>query len=238
MTAGAPELSVILPTRNEVATIAECIARTVAACPQRCEVLVVDGGSDATEQAVRTLAGAHPGIRYIRNHGDRGKGHAIRAGIDAARAPVMAQLDADLQFLPEDLPRLVAPVIDGRADVALGSRFLADARRSPRGAPPLRTAGNHVVSAWASLLFHHRMTDVLAGIKAWSRPAIDLVRPRLDGYGYEIEIPARALLRGLRVIDVAVTTEARRAGQSHVRNVALEGVRLLGVAAALRTGVL
>jgi glycosyltransferase involved in cell wall biosynthesis len=236
MSADAPELSVILPVRNEAATVGDCITRTLAACPGRSEVIVVDGGTDGTGEVVRALAGAHRSVRYILNRGDRGKGHAIRVGIEAARAPVMAQLDADLQFLPEDLPRLVAPIVDQRADVVLGSRFLREARRLPGSVPAVRAGGNRVVSAWVSLLFHHRMTDVLAGIKAWSRRAIDEVRPRIDGFGYEIEIPARALLCGLRVLDVPVTTASRHAGRSHVPNVMLEGVRLLGVAAALRLG--
>jgi dolichol-phosphate mannosyltransferase len=148
----------------------------------------------------------------------------------------MAQIDADLQFLPEELPRLVAPIVEGRADVVLGSRFVRGSRRFPGGVPPLRTLGNRIVSAWASLLFLHLMTDILAGIKAWSRPAIDMIQPRLDGFSYEIEIPVRALRHGLRVVDVPVTTVVRRGGRSHVSRVAVEGARMLWTTAALRAG--
>jgi dolichol-phosphate mannosyltransferase len=149
----------------------------------------------------------------------------------------MAQLDADLQFMPEELPRLVAPIAAGRADVVLGSRFTGESQHHPGGSPPLRTLGNRAVSAWASLLFAHRMTDVLAGIKAWTRPAIERIAPRLDGFAYEIEIPARALRAGLRVVDVPVTTGRRGGGESHVRSVALEGARMLWTTAALRLGL-
>ena len=234
--AAALSLSVIVAARNEEATIGECVARTLAAVPG-CEVLVVDGGADATEAIVRALSARHPSVRYIRNANDRGKGHAIRVGIEAARAPIMAQLDADLQFLPEELPALVAPIAAGRADVVLGSRFVARSRRLPGGAPPLRSLGNRVVSAWTSLLFLHRMTDVLAGIKAWSRPAIEAARPRIDGFAYEIEIPVRALRRGFRVVDVPVTTDKRRGGRSHVRSLAGEGAGMLWAALALRLGL-
>ena len=94
-----------------------------------------------------------------------------------------------------------------------------------------------VVSAWTSLLFLHRMTDVLAGIKAWSRPAIEAARPRIDGFAYEIEIPVRALRRGFRVVDVPVTTDKRRGGRSHVRSLAGEGAGMLWAALALRLGL-
>ena len=88
----------------------------------------------------------------------------------------MAQIDADIQFLPEELPQLIAPIQEGRADVALGSRFMPAAVRRPGSAPLFRSLGNKTASGYASLLFWHRMTDVQAGMKAWTREAIDAHR--------------------------------------------------------------
>lgn len=229
----SPSLSVLVPAFNEAASIAACVRRIAAVALPPAEVLVIDGGHDDTETLVATVAhelGEAPGprvaIRYLRNHGDRGKGHAIRRGIAEARGQVMAQLDADLQFLPEDLPRLIAPILAGTADVTLGSRFAPGAVRAAGGVAPARHLGNRAVSAYVSLLFGQRMTDVLAGMKAWSRQAIAVIAPTCDGFSYEIEIPARALRRGLRVVDVPVTTQARTAGASHVRALPV-GLRLL-----------
>ena len=211
---------------DEQATIEACVRRILSVFPRGCEVLVVDGGSDRTGEIVRALEPELDGLRYVRNEGDRGKGHAIRTGIAAARAGVMAQIDADLQFLPEELPRLVAPILDGRAQVTLGTRFAAGSVRR-RGATPLaRRAGNALVAAYTSVLVGRRLTDVLAGMKAWTREAADAMALESDGYVYEVEIPAKALQRGLRLVEVPITTDARQGGHTHV-HVALDGLALL-----------
>ncbi len=221
-----PKLTVIVAARNEQETIEACIRRTLAVYPHDCELLVVDGGTDGTQQAVEKLAREFPAVRYIRNENDRGKGHAIRVGIAAARSAVMAQIDADLQFLPEELPRLVEPIVANRADVVLGSRFAHDSVRRPGSTPLFRTWGNKFASWYASLLFAHRMTDVQAGMKAWTRQAAERINLASDNYSYEVEIPVKALRHGLRVVDVPITTEARQGGKTNV-NVVFDGLRLL-----------
>jgi glycosyltransferase involved in cell wall biosynthesis len=221
-----PQLTVIVAARNEQETIESCIRRTLAVYPQGCELLIVDGGSDGTQKVVEKLAREFPSVRYIRNLNDRGKGHAIRTGIKAARAPVMAQIDADLQFLPEELPQLVAPILEGRADVVLGSRFASDSVRRPGSTPLFRRLGNKFASAYASLLFGQRMTDVQAGMKAWTRMAAELIQFVSDNYSYEVEIPVKALQKGLRVVDVPITTDARQGGRTNV-NVVFDGLALL-----------
>ena len=168
-----PQLSIIVACFNEEASIERCVRAIAEAFPHSTEILVVDGGHDATGRIVRDLEPEISGLRYVRNDNDRGKGHAIRRGIAEARADVMAQLDADLQFPPDQLPELLAPVASGRADVVCGSRFLAASVREPGSTPAARTFGNRTLSALASLVFGHRMTDVLAGIKVWTRQAIE-----------------------------------------------------------------
>jgi glycosyltransferase involved in cell wall biosynthesis len=220
------QLSVIVAAFNEEASIEQCVRRIAATFPRDTEILVVDGGFDRTGEIVRGLESEIAGLRYVRNENDRGKGHAIRTGIQAARADVMAQLDADLQFPPEQLPNLLAPIAGGRADVVLGSRFCEGAVREPGSTPWLRTAGNRAVSAIASLVFGQRMTDVLAGIKVWTRAAIASFELTSDHYSYEIEIPAKALRKGWTVLDMPVVTCARDGGSSRVRVVSA-GMRML-----------
>ena len=220
------QLSILIATFDEEHVIESCLRRVAAVYPTGAEILVVDGGRDRTREIVTGLAGELP-VRYVRNVDDRGKGHAIRTGCAAAEGDVIAQLDADLQFLPEELPRLVAPIVEDRADVTLGTRFARGSVRRPGSTPRLRTFGNKLASAYASLLFGHRMTDVQAGIKAWSRTAMRRLGPLTsDGYAYEVEIPVRALRAGLRVLDVPITTEARAGGETKV-NVVLDGIPLL-----------
>lgn len=213
-----------MPARNEAGSIRACVERTRRACPDA-EVLIVDGGRDATGDIVGAMARADPNVRYLRNHGDRGKGHAVAVGIEAAGGDVLAQIDGDLQFLPEELPRLLAPILDRRADVALGSRFMPGAARAPGSVPGARGAGNRALSAWASVVSGHRFSDLLAGMKAWRREVTRAFRWQSDGFSYEAELPIKAVRLGFRVVDVPVSTEERRAGESSVR-VLRTGLRL------------
>lgn len=230
-----PQLSIIVASFNEEASIERCVRRIHAIFPSETEILVVDGGQDRTGEIVLGLEKELSGLRYIRNENDRGKGHAIRHGIQEARAPVMAQLDADLQFRPEELPQMIAEVREGRADIVLGSRFCAEAVREDGATPAARTVGNKTISAIASLLFGQRMTDVLAGIKVWSREAIEGFDLTSDNYSYEIEIPARALMQGRKVCDFPVTTSPRTEGVSQV-SVVREGLNMLGDMLRFRFG--
>lgn len=218
-------LTVIVATRNEEATIEEVIRRVRASVPGA-EILVVDGGSDATGDVALRLGRELARVRLVRNRPDHGKGHAIRVGIRAAEGSVHAQIDADLQFLPEELPALVAPILAGRADVALGSRFMRGSERGDGSTPFFRTLGNHTAGAYASLVSGQRITDPQAGMKAWTREAAARIALVSDNYSYEAEIAVRAVRRGLRVVDVPVTTHARAAGETKV-NVVRHGLRLL-----------
>ena len=231
-----PALSVIVATFNEQETIRTCLERVLAVYPDDCEILVVDGGTDNTRAVVEEVAGQHDIVRYVRNENDRGKGHAIRTGIEAARGDVMAQIDADLQFLPEELPRLLIPIQEGHADIVLGSRFMNGSVRLPGSTPFFRTLGNKTASLYASILFWHRMTDVQAGMKAWTRRAAGLIDLKSDNYSYEVEIPIKALKLGLRVTDVPITTEARQGGETSVNMVA-DGIPLLRDITLFRLGI-
>jgi dolichol-phosphate mannosyltransferase len=232
----APEISIIVATFNEEASIEACLRRILPVYPAGCETLVVDGGSDRTGEIVRKLTAEFPALRYIHNENDRGKGHATKVGIAAARGAIMVEIDADLQFLPEELPRLIDPIREGRADVVLGSRFLPQSVRLPGSTTWLRTFGNFTTSLYASILFGQRMTDVLAGMMAWSRRTIETIDLRSDNYSYEVELPVKALRKGLRVIDAAVTTDARQGGQSAV-NVVADGITILYDITRFRLGL-
>ena len=233
---GRPRLTVIVAAFNEQDTIGKCVQQIFEVYPEGCELLVVDGGTDNTQQVVEELAATFGLLRYVRNHDDRGKGHAIRTGIAEAQGDIMAQIDADLQFLPSDLPALVAPIEEGRADVTLGTRFAAGSIRRPGSTPVFRRWGNKCASFYASLLYWHRMTDVQAGMKAWTRQAAELIDFKSDNYSYEVEIPIKALRKRLRVVDVPITTDVRQGGETCV-NVVFDGIALLRDISFFRLGL-
>lgn len=216
MQLGLHDLSIIIPTRNEAVGIGHCLARVVSACPGA-EVLVIDGGTDATEEVVQRLNASNPIVRYIRNSGDRGKGHAIQTGISNATRSILVQIDGDLQFLPEEIPMLVAPIVEGSADMVLGVRFGVGSTRVEGSTPWHRSLGNRLISLYTSLLLGQSFCDVLAGMKAWRKEVTQSFRVESDTYSYEAELVAKAVRNGWRVREVPITTEPRRTGTSSVQ---------------------
>ena len=212
-----PQISVLIACFNEEANIAECIRNVSAALPDA-EIVVIHGGSDGTLEIARSLSGSIPNLVLVRNENDRGKGHAIRTGVERASADVMAQFDADLQFFASDLPALVEPVLKGECDLSLGSRFLPSSDRSAYRTSFFRDAGNRVLSGLVSVLIGCRVTDATAGIKAWTRDAIRRIDYRDDRYSYEAEIVTRAGGLGLRIQEVPVSYASRHKGSSQHAN--------------------
>ena len=208
-----PEISVLISCRNEEANVERCIREVARVLPQA-EILIVDGGTDRTFAIAESLRGEFPLVRPIRNVDDRGKGHAIKTGVAAAAADVMVQFDCDLQFFADDLPAVLAPVLRRECELALGSRFLKDSDRSAYQPVFFRDAGNRLLSAVISLLSGRRVTDATAGIKAWTRDAMERIDFRDDRYSYEAEMIVRAACLGLRIRDVPVRYASRTAGAS------------------------
>lgn len=217
-------VSILIPARNEATTLPHCLARVLAACPGA-EVIIIDGGSDSTPALMQDWCGRTADLQYIHNQPDYGKGHAIQVGIAQSTRPLLAQIDADLQFAPEELARLLAPLWENTADMVAGTRFARGSQR--HGAQgSLRHWGNHIVSAWLSLLTRRRLTDALAGCKAWRREIT--VRTPLTSrhYSYEVELLLIAAQRGWRLTEVAISTWERAGGISNVR-VLRDGWRIL-----------
>ena len=180
-------------------------------------MLIVDGGTDRTGEIVTALQGRFPHLRYIKNINDRGKGHAIRVGIEHASRAVLTQCDADLQFVPEEIPRLLEPILIDRADFVMGSRFRSGAVRLPGSTPPVRTFGNKLISRTASMVYRYPISDVMAGAKAWKREVTESFELTSATFSYELELIAKALRKGWRVEEIAVTTDARQGGASSIR---------------------
>jgi glycosyltransferase involved in cell wall biosynthesis len=235
-----PPFSIIVACLNEEDTIIECLERLTRSVPEA-EILVMHGGKDRTYERARDFAQSHPKVIAVRNENDRGKGSAVKAGIQRATFDVMCQFDADLQFEPEDMARVVAPIFERRADVVIGSRFMKGADASAYGFSFFRTLGNRVVNGWVSLLCGQSMTDVTTGYKAWTKTAMETIRFRDDGFVYEVEIPMRACMKGLRVVQVPVKYHDRQGGISghgtglrEIWSLGMTGFRLLVTALAIR----
>jgi glycosyltransferase involved in cell wall biosynthesis len=222
-------LSIILACFNEEDVIESCLERIVRTVPEA-EVLVVHGGTDHTADRAEKLARHHPQIRVIRNKDDQGKGHAIKVGCQQASHDLMLQFDADLQYSPEEIPLVLAPLLVGKADLAFGCRFMKDSNVTNYKFSFFRVIGNHVVNRYVSFLTGQRFYDITTGYKAWTRKAINEINFQDNKFVYEAEIAVRGAMKGLRFAMVPITYYNRLGGISG------HGSGLQGTWSVIRTG--
>ena len=211
-----PEISVIIASFNEENNIRETIQRVYATLPN-CELILVEGGFDKTIAIAEEEKKKYPSMIIIHNKNDRGKGHGIRIGIQAATKSIMAQVDADSQFPPEELPRLVAPILEGNADIVFASRFVAGSTIERGSLTRMRRLANYVVSGFTSILCGSSLTDVNAGFKAWKSDVIRSLDIQCNHFGYEPEIALLAAKKGYKIVEVPVNYKGRQRGISNVK---------------------
>jgi glycosyltransferase involved in cell wall biosynthesis len=196
-------LSVIIPAYNEQRTIAE-VVRRVLAQPDVAEVLIVDDGStDGTAKAVRAAA-FPPQVRLLEHPGNQGKGAAIRTGIAAAAQGIIIIQDADFEYDPADYPALLQPILEGRADVVYGSRFL-----TPRPYAFWLDLANRCLTLATNLLYGSRLSDMETCYKAFRADVLKGIPIRSDRFDFEPEITAKVLRRRCRLVEVPIQYERR-----------------------------
>jgi glycosyltransferase involved in cell wall biosynthesis len=200
----APLLSVIIPVYNEAPTIAALLER-VRAAPYRKEILVVDDGSgDGTADLLRTWEG-RDGVRVLAQPRNLGKGAALRRAIPETRGDIVIFQDADLEYDPEDYPRLVEPILRHGADAVYGSRFLG----AHRVFLFWHRAANWALTLLTNVLFDTNLTDMETGAKAFRGDALRALRLRARRFDIEPEVTARLFQRRLRVFEVPITYSGR-----------------------------
>lgn len=205
-------LAVVVPAKDEEATIGELLERIsrVQIPGYMLRTFVVDDGSaDRTAEIARTR-----GATVIPHPANQGLGAALRTGLRAAveaGADAVAYLDADLEYHPEDIPRLVEPVLAGRADYVLGSRFLNGAR----GMKLHRRLGNHAFTTLLRALARCPISDGQTGMRAFSKEAASRAEIIHD-YNYAQILTLDLLRKGFRLEEVPVQYSTRRYGLSFV----------------------
>jgi dolichol-phosphate mannosyltransferase len=214
-----PLVSVILPTYNERENIAPLIGRLREAAAWPLEALVVDDDSpDGTANEVRRMAAGAEDLRLILRESDRGLTRSIQRGIDESAGSIVVWMDCDLSMPPEVVPELVAQVLDGEADAAVGSRYVdGGSGASDSGDPPLvrlqkwLTRGMNRMAAAVTGADIHDWTSGFIAIRA---PLIKTIR--LEGeYGeYFIGLMAELTRRGARIVELPYRCVPRRRGES------------------------
>jgi glycosyltransferase involved in cell wall biosynthesis len=202
-----PEISVVIPCYNEVATI-EAILDAVRASEIRDkEILVVDDAStDGTRDKLRSLDGDN-GVRVIYHERNQGKGAALRTGFRAATGDVVIVQDADLEYDPQEYPKLLAPIRAGKADVVYGSRFAGG--ESHRVLYFWHYAANKFLTLFSNMFTNLNLTDMETCYKAFRREVIQKVDLREERFGFEPEVTAKVARMGCRIYEVGISYSGR-----------------------------
>ena len=198
-------LSVIVPVFNERATVAEIIRRIRAVdVPFEVEVIAVDdGSSDGTDKVLATLGDST--VRVLTHPVNRGKGAAIRTGLAAARGDLVLIQDADLEYDPQDWPKLIDPILRGKARVVYGSRFTGGRLNML----PLHWIGNRFLSLVTNVLYSSTLSDMETCYKLFDRRIIEGITIESDRFDFEPEITAKVLRRGHRIYEVPISYAGR-----------------------------
>jgi glycosyltransferase involved in cell wall biosynthesis len=200
-------LSIIIPVYNEAATLDTLIDRVLAVDlgETRKEILLIDDGSkDGSRELLKKYEG-RPGFKVLLHERNSGKGRAVRTGLEHFTGDLVIIQDADLEYDPQDYPRMLAPIVQGKADVVYGSRFKGEGRAF------LATHyyGNRFISFVANILYNTCLTDIETCYKAFRREVFDKVRLTSDRFNIEPEITAKIFKHRFRVYEVAISYSGR-----------------------------
>ena len=199
-------LSVVVPAYNEAATI-EAVLRQLQQVPLRLEVIAVDDAStDYTGAILDSLVGTGLVQQVLHHETNRGKGAALRSGIAAATGRVIVAQDADLEYDPAELPRLLAPIKEGRADAVYGSRF--------QGGPHRvlffwHAVGNNFLTLLSNMFTNLNLTDMETCYKLVRADLLKRLPLRSERFGIEVELTARLAQAGARIWELPISYSGR-----------------------------
>lgn len=186
-----PDVSIIIPAYCEEETITEVLQRVIKVSWSlgNVEIIVVDDGStDSTSVQVA----AFPFVKYVRHQTNKGKGAAIRTGIQNARGKILVIQDADLEYQPEVIPSLVEPISNGDMHIVYGTRF----KSRPEGMSFSHYIGNSILSFVARCIYNIKITDIMTGQKAFKRELLENAKLEENGFAVEIELTCVGLNGG------------------------------------------
>jgi glycosyltransferase involved in cell wall biosynthesis len=203
----SPCLSVIMPVYNEDQTLGEII-EAVLRQPLVAQLICVDDCSlDETPAILEKHAKTDPRLKLLRHSVNRGKGAALRTGVASATAPIVVIQDADLEYDPKEYPKLIAPILEGHADVVFGSRFVGSEEH--RVLYFWHSIGNRLLTLASNIFTNLNLTDMETCYKAFRREVIQRIGIEEDRFGFEPEITAKVARMNARIYEVAISYHGR-----------------------------
>ena len=195
------KLCVIIPCYNEKDTILKVLKR-VEDVPIEKEIIIVDDGSkDGTRDILKKLKEEKPYLKIIFHEKNQGKGGAIKTGIEHAECEYIIIQDADLEYFPEDYPKLLKPILDGKAEVVYGSRLLE--KSNPKGSI-LYYLGRYSINWFVNLLYGTHLTDSYTCYKVLPRNFIKGINIESKGFELEAELTSKIILSGKKIYEVPI----------------------------------
>ncbi len=202
-----PCLAVVIPAFNEAATIADVI-QAVASQPLVREIIIVDDAShDGTWKVLQLLARENPALRLFQHPVNQGKGAALRTGFAHVTAPLAIVQDADLEYDPTDYEALCKPILAGKADVVIGSRFLGAGAH--RVLYYWHSVGNRLLTTLSNMATDLNLSDMETGYKVFRRGVIQKIPIEEDRFGFEPEIVAKVSRMKVRIYEVPISYYGR-----------------------------
>ena len=197
------KLSVIVPVYNERNTIVEAVRR------MRAVDLPIDrdGSDDGTRELVDQLRDST--VRVLVHPHNRGKGAAVRTALEVVTGDLVIVHDADLEYDPDDWPRLLQPMFKGKAQVVYGSRFTGERRNMLFS----HWIGNRFLSVVTNVLYNTTLSDMETCLKLFDRKVLSPIRLRAERFEFEPEITAKVLKRGIRIYEVPISYAGREYGE-------------------------
>jgi len=200
-------LSVVVPAYNEEKTVREIVAKLLA-LPQVLEIVLVDDCStDHTFEILAGLKKEFPQVSVIRHDTNRGKTEALKTGFRMTRGEIVIVQDADLEYDPSEIPAVIEPIVQGKADVVFGSRFLV--RKAARCVYFYHYLGNKFLTFCSNLATNINLTDVETCYKAFRGDIVRNMRISSSGFGFEIEVTAKVAKLRCAVYEVPISYYGR-----------------------------